>query len=91
MKVTFILKNLTESTLAEFQVMDPRAAFDKLHKWAFGDLRHLVSIKFGVSNAFRDRVDTNLLLKADCAISFKIEPRKGYKLVTFTLGKASGQ
>ena len=85
MNVTFIIRNLTETTLQELQGMESRAAFDRLNKWALGDLQHCVSVKFGPSNAFRDRVEANYLLKAGCSMAFKIEPRKGYKLATFTL------
>lgn len=88
MQITFIIRDLTESTMQELHAMESRAAFDRLHKWAFGDLRHCVSIKVGTSNSFRDRVEANTLLKAGCAMAFKIEPRKGYKLATFTLDKA---
>ena len=91
MNVTFIIRNLTEATLQELQGMESRAAFDRLHKWASGDLRHCVSVKFGPSNAFRDRVDANSLLKAGCTMAFKIEPRKGYKLTTFTLSKVTAK
>lgn len=88
MQVTFILRNLTDSALDETAAMAPRAAFDRLHKWAFGDLRHCVSVKFGTANAFRDRVEANGLLKSDCRMSFKIEPRRGYKLATFDIARA---
>jgi hypothetical protein len=85
MKITFILRNLTDVAIAETAAMEPRAAYDRLHKWAFGDLKHCVAVKFGVNNAFRDRVDANQLLKSDCKITFKIEPRRGYRLATFIL------
>jgi hypothetical protein len=83
MQSTFIVKNLTDSTLASLQAMEPRAAYDKLHRWSYGDLRHCVSLKVG-SGAFRDRVDWNTRMKAGAPLSFKVEPRRGYKLFTFT-------
>lgn len=85
MNVTFMLRNLTDDTLQQLQEMEGRAAFDKLNRWAVGDLRHSVSVKFGSSNAFRDRVGANHLLKNGCKVAFKIEPRKGYELATFAL------
>lgn len=89
MNVTFVIRNLTESTLLELQEMESRQAYERLHKWAYGDLRHCVTVKIGSNNSFSDRVSANSLLKANCAMTFKIEPRKGYKLATFTLSKES--
>lgn len=85
MQTTFIVKNLTEETLTDLAAMEPRAAHDQLIKWAFGDLRHCVSVKHG-SGAFRDRVDWNGLYKRGAPMTAKIEPRKGYKLFTFMAG-----
>lgn len=48
-------------------------------------------LQFGPSNAFRDGVYADSLLKAGCAMAFKIEPRKGYKLATFTLSKVTSK
>lgn len=83
MRTTFTLHNIAESALTEITAMEPRAAYAKLAKWAFGDLRHAVKIKHGPSDAFRDRVDWNTILKSAKPIMMKTEPRKGYKLVTF--------
>jgi hypothetical protein len=45
-----------------------------------------VKMKIGSSNQFRDRVDANSLIKnPKVKIEYKLEPRKGYKLVTFDL------
>lgn len=82
MKTTFIVKNLTEDTLAAIAAMAPRDAFEKLQKWAFGDLKHCVSVKFGTGQ-FRDRVEWNSFWKSGGAVCFTIEPRKGYKLIVF--------
>jgi hypothetical protein len=84
MQTTFIVKNLTEETLSDLAAMEPRAAHDQLMKWAFGDLRHCVTVKHG-SGAFRDRVDWNSLYKRNAPMTHKIEPRKGYKLFTFAM------
>jgi hypothetical protein len=82
MRVTFIVKNLTESILADLCRMDTRAAYENLHKWSYGDLAHCVSIKIG-SGAFRDRVEWNGIYKSGKTLSRKMESRKGYKLFTF--------
>jgi len=82
MKVTFIIKNLTESALESLASMPDAERFAKLAKWASGDLRHCVSRKDG-SGAFRDRVELNQIMRAPRFVSYKIEPRKGYRLATF--------
>lgn len=84
MKVTFIVRDLTAQAIDDLAAMDPRSAYAKLQKWAFGDLRHCVSVKFGNCDAFRDRVAWNGIFKSACPIAFAIEPRRGYRLVTFT-------
>lgn len=83
MRTTFIVRNLTPETLAQVEAMPAREAHDKLTRWAFGDLRHCVSVKYGPSDAFRDRVAWNGLMKAQAPITMKAEPRRGYRLVTF--------
>jgi hypothetical protein len=85
MQTTFILRNLTEPTIQALADMAPKDALQKLTKWAFGDLRHCVTVKYG-SGAFRDRVEWNAIIRAQKPLSFKIEPRRGYKLITFTEG-----
>jgi hypothetical protein len=62
--------------------MQPRAQFQHLLKLAAEKLG--VSIKIGPSNSFRDRVELNQMLRTDYALAFKLEHRRGYKLVTFT-------
>ena len=84
MQATFILKDLTDETLANIAAMPAREAHDKLTKWAFGDLRHCVSVKYG-RGSFGCRVEWNGLLKRDKPMTFSIGPRKGYKLLTFTM------
>lgn len=82
MQTTFIVKNLTDATMADLTAMEPRTMHDKLAKWAFGDLRHCVSVKYG-RGSFGDRVDWNGKMKAGAPITARIESRKGYRLVTF--------
>lgn len=83
-KVTFIVKNLTAEILDQIDGLDDRPAYDKLAKWAFGDLRHCVSVKYGTGQ-FRERVEFNSFYKSEKSfVSRNREPRKGYWLITFT-------
>jgi hypothetical protein len=86
MKTTFTIRNLTETTLSELSAMSPRDAYARLLKWALGDLKHCVSVKNG-SGAFRDRVEWNGIMRRveteQTPLTFKLEPRRGYKLATF--------
>lgn len=84
MRVTFIIKNLTDSAHADLAAMSDADRYAKLHKWAFGDLKHCVSEKIGTSDAFRDKVALNALFRGRVpTFSYKLEARKGYKLATF--------
>ena len=83
MKITFIVKDVDIENVKQ---MSAREAFDTMHKYAYGDLRHYVTIKWGTGNAFRDRVEANQLLRGEHTLTFKIEPRRGYNLATFELG-----
>lgn len=87
MKVTFTIKNLSESTHEELSGMADAERFAKLTKWAFGDLRHCISQKVA-SGQFRDRVELNQIMRNPRFASYKLEPRKGYKLATFEIEKA---
>ena len=40
------------------------------------------TMKIGMGQ-FRDAVELNAMRRLPCSISFKLEPRKGYKLATF--------
>lgn len=84
MQTTFIVKDLPDDMLGGVMAMNPREAHDKLTKWALGDLKHCVSVKYG-RGSFGCRVDWNGLLKRDKPMTFSIGPRKGYKLITFTM------
>ena len=85
MQTTFVVKNLTENTLESIASLSPLDAYRKLSNWAYGDLKHCVSVKHGPSNDFRDRVEWNGLIKGLKPMSFKLEPRRGYKLFTFII------
>lgn len=81
-QTTYIIRNLSDDMLANIATMAPRDLLAKLERWAWGDLRHCVTVKYG-SGAFGDRVTWNSIVKSEKPLKFKIEPRKGYKLVTF--------
>ena len=84
MKVTYIIRNLTEDCLSKLKNDAPSASFDWLNKQAFGDLKHCVSQKIGTGQ-FRDRVELNQILRAPKGWEFKMEPRRGYTLATFEI------
>jgi hypothetical protein len=88
MKVTAILKDLTDvfytgngGSIAGFLNKTDKEKFEFLTKGAHArDLG--IKVKIG-NDSFRDKVELNQIIRKDYAIEFKIEPRKGYKLVTF--------
>lgn len=82
MKVTFILKNLTDRFYDGLSDLSNTDKFWELRKLSAGDLRHCISMKIGTGQ-FRDAVDLNEIVKRDHSATFKIEPRKGYRLATF--------
>ena len=94
MKVTFILRNLSDafyygngSSITGLLNLSDSDKFWELRNQASGDLRHCVKMKVG-SGQLRDSVDLNAIVKRDHNVSFKIEPRKGYKLATFVFSAA---
>jgi len=86
-QVTFIVKNVTDDMHEKLAAMPDAERFAQLSKWVFGDLRHCVSMKVG-GGAFRDRVDLNQIMRTTRFTSYKLEPRKGYKLATFQVVRA---
>jgi hypothetical protein len=81
MKATSTLHNLTDSFYADLQLLTPSDQFSKLNKLRI-DLPHCIKLKIG-NDSFRDRVDLNSLMKRTHTVTSKIEPRRGYKLMTF--------
>lgn len=86
MKVTFILKNLTD----EFFEGTPSGSIVGLMSMSDAEkLKKLLthqtdSIKLKIGNgSFRDRVEFNQILRAPRSLSFRLEPRRGYRLATF--------
>lgn len=87
MKVTFILKGLTDAAHATLAAMPDAERFAKLDKWARGDLAHCVKEKIG-DGSFRDRVDLNAMMRAPVTWAYTLEPRRGYRLATFDVCRA---
>lgn len=86
MKVTFILRNLTDSALENLAAMTDYERFQRLIKWAYGDLKHCVSVRFGTSNSFGERVRVNTAIKDGQVFkAYRLDPRRGYKLATFEI------
>lgn len=98
MKVTFILKDLSEAffngngmpvdSLIYIKGLNNLTDLEKFYhlkdKAARKELQ--ITIKVGNSDAFRDRVELNQILrKENKTISYKLEPRRGYKLATFEI------
>lgn len=91
MKVTFILRNLSDvffngngGSIVGLLSLSDADKFGKLLKCSHGDMRDCVSMKIG-NDSFRDRVDLNIMLRSPCTYTFKIEPRRGYRLATFEI------
>ena len=94
MKVTFILRNLSDafyngngSSITGLLNLSDSDKFWELRNQATGDLRHCVKMKVGTGQ-LRDYVALNAIVKRNHSVAFKIEPRRGYKLATFTLSPA---
>jgi hypothetical protein len=81
MKVTATLHDLTDIFYDDLRLLTPSDQFAKLNKLRI-DLPHCIKLKIG-NASFRDRVDLNSLMKRPHTVTSKIEPRRGYKLMTF--------
>ena len=84
-KVTVIIKDVTDAffegvgeSIVGLNNMSDADKFTHLNKHAFG-----FPMKIG-NGSFRDRVDLNTMIKRPHTIAYKLEPRRGYKLATFT-------
>ena len=89
MKVTFICKNLTEifynGNGGSIQGINNLCDLDRLEKlFKYSGLQEYdISSKIG-NGSFRDKVDLNSLKRKGWKVkSYKLENRKGYKLITF--------
>jgi hypothetical protein len=91
MRCTFILKNLTDAfyegsesgSIVGLMSLSDKDKWDKLNRMAN---QQLTTLRIG-SGQFRDRVELNQMLREPCTFSFKLEPRKGYRLATFDILK----
>ena len=85
MKVTYILRDLTDVWFAKIGAMGDEERFHYLAKQANGgDLQHCIKQKVG-SGQFREKVELNQMLRHEVDWGYRLEPRKGYKLATFEL------
>ena len=84
MKITFTLRDLSECFYDDIKQLSEIDVFKKLNGYAFGDLINYVSQKIG-NGSFRDKVELNQIMRDVKTITYKIEPRKGYKLATFEI------
>ena len=85
MKATFTLSNLTASFLESLEAVTAKEAFTALRSAQTGGLGHAIKLKIGAGD-MRDAVAFNDIAKsATASWSFKIEPRRGYKLATFNV------
>ena len=79
MKVTFILKNLSEFFYKELN--EAKDKYDFLSKEAKSGLN--ITKKIG-NGQFNQAVDLNMKIRAGITYqNYRLESRKGYKLVTF--------
>ncbi len=85
MKVTYILKDKSDSYIDGIKAMQALEAFDYLNKAAHGQYAYNVSQKIG-NGSFRDKVELNQIMRKEIIQAwFSFEPRKGYILATFTI------
>jgi hypothetical protein len=91
MKTTFTLSNLTDEFYNGFgESITGLLNMPDNDKFAYLSKSRATfsNIKMKVGNGqFRDQVELNALLKQPHSVTFKLEPRRGYKLATFTHSK----
>lgn len=93
MKTTAIFRDLSDQfwngfgeLIPAFLSQSPLAQFQQAERLAH-EMPRNVSLKIG-NGSFRDKVEWNQLFRdSRDKISATIEPRKGYKLVTFDLSR----
>ena len=88
MIVTFILKDLSEQFYQGFG-QHIKGLFNMSDEEKFHFLKQKgqelgITIKIG-DNGFARKVELNSLLQKNPTFTFKLEPRRGYKLATFTV------
>lgn len=101
MKVTFILKDLSAAFYNgnNVPVDSPIYIFGLNNLTNYYKFYHLkgkaarkelqITMKVGNSDSFRDKVDLNHILNSkqpeEINLTYKLEPRRGYKLATFEI------
>lgn len=95
MQATVILKDKSElfyhgdperpDVFPAFLKQPPAAQFERCNALVRDGL---ATLKVGHAGSFRDKVELNQLLRGAHSIQSKVEPRRGYRLVTFTFSKA---
>jgi hypothetical protein len=94
MKVTFILKDFSDDFYNGFGTSELGSVglLNMTNEEKYKTLENLsfciknVKMKIGLDR-FSDRVELNSIQRGKCNYDFKIEPRRGYKLVTFEVTK----
>ena len=91
MKTTVILKDFSDDfydgvgeSIKGLLNMTDEEKFAYLNKLGH---QKMVTVKIG-NGSFRDRADLNGMLRSPCKYTFKLEPRRGYKLATFDIVEA---
>ena len=92
MKITVILKDFSEQFYTGTEGGSIVGLFNMADADKFELCRRLANdkratMKIGTGQ-FCDAVELNALRRNPCTFTFKIEPRKGYKLATFEVTKA---
>lgn len=95
MKVTAIIKDVspcfftgwgTPGGPMEIVGFDTKTNEEKLRYVLKNDLGKSVTAKIE-RGAFRDQVELNMLMRGPVEVTYKLEPRRGYKLATFEITK----
>jgi hypothetical protein len=86
MKITATLHDFSDGFYAELASMAPREIYDYLRK--LKNDSYCVKIKIG-NGQFRDAVELNSMMRDPCTYTYKLEPRRGYKLVTFEVSRGT--
>lgn len=93
MKATAIIRDLSDQfwngfgdSIPSFLAQSPRDKLKTIEKLC-ADMPRNFSLKIG-NGSFRDKVEWNQLMRGNLdAMTATIEPRRGYKLITFELNR----
>lgn len=87
---TAIIRNLSQAfwegngeSIPSFLAQSPKEKWERLNSLR-RDLDKCISVRIGNCDSFRDKVELNSILKGPHSVECTIEPRRGYKLATFT-------